>query len=150
MATFSSFLRTLRQERRLTLGQLALRAGVNKATLSRWESGTYQPRIPELLLVLDALKATPTMRTQCLQLLEVPRAIIAERGKGNTQGSTRLSLGDFLYGLRQRSGKPQEEAARAVGVSRSLYGQWESDTSRPPAWRAGSSSGRQKPRREAV
>ena len=52
------FLRGARQERRLTMGQLSIRADVNKATLSRWETGTTYPRIPELRRVLDALDAT--------------------------------------------------------------------------------------------
>jgi transcriptional regulator with XRE-family HTH domain len=129
MELFEVFLRQLRQRRQLTLGQLSLQSNVSKATLSRWESGGYKPRLPELSLVLDALQVTPTERARALQLLEVPRAILAERHDPAT--ATRLSLGDFLYGLRQRIGKTQEETARGVGVSRTLYIQWESDSSRP-------------------
>ena len=129
METFDGFLRQLRQRRRLTLGQLALRSGVNKATLSRWESGTHAPRIPELSRTLEALGASPSERASCLRLLEVPRAVLAERSQPTT--ATRLSLGDFLFGLRQRCGKTQEEVARETGVSRSLYIQWETDASRP-------------------
>ena len=129
MELFEFFLRQLRQRRQLTLGQLSLQSKVSKATLSRWESGTYKPRLPELSLVLDALQATPTERARALQLLDVPRAILAERHDSSIP--TRLSLGDFLYGLRQRVGKTQEETARATGVSRTLYIQWESDSCRP-------------------
>ena len=129
MESFGGFLRQLRQRRQLTLGQLTLRSKVNKATLSRWESGTYKPRLPELSLALDALKATPTERAHALELLNVPRAILAERHDSTT--TTRLSLGDFLYGLRWRVGKTQEDVARGTQVSRTLYAQWEGDLYRP-------------------
>jgi transcriptional regulator with XRE-family HTH domain len=129
METFSSYLKHLRQSRRLSLGQLSLRSGINKSTLSRWESGKYYPRIPELGLVTNALRASVAEQAMCLRLLEVPRAILAER---NTSGTaTRLSLGDLLFGLRQRSGMAQDEVARLTGISRSLYSQWETDTVRP-------------------
>src|SRR5690349_11242337 len=41
-----------------TQGKLAQRAGVSKATLSQWESGSRQPCVPELEAVLDALEAS--------------------------------------------------------------------------------------------
>ncbi len=129
MTTFDGFLRQLRQRRRLTLGQLALKSGVNKATLSRWESGTYSPRLPELSSVMEALSVSASERARCLSLLETPRALLAQHSSPGA--ATRLSLGDFLYGLRQRVGKTQDEVAREVGVSRALYRQWKSDQARP-------------------
>lgn len=131
METFGAFLRQSRQERRYTLGQLSLRSGLNKTTLSRWEKGTYFPRIPELLQVFDALNVSPAARASGLRLLDTPRAILA--GRAEVAAPIRLSLGDLLYGLRQRSGKTQAEAARAAVVSRSLYQQWENDGSQPSA-----------------
>ena len=58
MTGFEEHLRGLRWGRHLTLGQWALRAGVNKSTLSRWETGACAPRVPELLRALDALGAS--------------------------------------------------------------------------------------------
>ena len=130
--TFSSYVRSLRQDRSLTLGELSRRAGVNRATLSRWESGAYFPRIPELLQVLDALQASPAARTRGLSLLDAPRAIHTQRNDGAAP-TLRASLGDLLYSLRQRAGRTQSEVARAVGVSRSLVSQWENDMNRPAA-----------------
>lgn len=109
------------------MGQLSLRSGLGKATLSRWEAGAAFPRIPELTRALDALDATPTHRARSLHLLDAPRAILAQRDDARSP----LSLGDLLYGLRQRSGKTQADVARATGVSRSLYGQWENDAVQP-------------------
>jgi transcriptional regulator with XRE-family HTH domain len=125
--TFGGFVRGLRQARRLTLGQMALRSGLGKATLSRWESGAAFPRIPELRRALDALDAAPSDRTRSLRLLDAPRAILAHRA----DACSPLSLGDLLHGLRQRSGKTKTDIARAVGVSRTLYYQWESDAGQP-------------------
>jgi len=131
MQTFGGFLSQLRRERRFTLGQLSLQSGLNKATLSRWEAGTYLPRIPELNRVLDALDAPTSARAQSLRLLDTPRAIHAERQ--NASALIRVSMGDALFGLRQRAGKTQAETARASGVSRSLYSQWENDAGQPDA-----------------
>lgn len=129
MESFGDYLRDTRQKRVLTLGQLSLRSGVSKATLSRWESGTHSPRIPELSRVLDALGASPVAIKDALRLLDVPRAVLATRGDYDTPMT--LSLGDFLFGLRQRSGKTQAQAACSAGVSRSLYAQWEHDAGQP-------------------
>ncbi len=121
----------MRQQRRLTLGQLALRAGVSKSTLSRWEAGTHWPRIPECLRVVDALGVTPSEQRNVLSLLDTPRAIIALRE--NTTSALGLSLGDLLHSLRLRTGKTQTDVARATGVSRSLVAHWEKDDARPTA-----------------
>lgn len=129
MQTLGTFLKQLRQDRKISLSQLALRAGVNKATVSRWESDRFAPRIPELSAVLDVLDVSATVRADALRRVNAPRAVIAARNTVST--ATMLSTGDLLYGLRTRSGKTQAEAARAVGVSRSLYAQWENDSVSP-------------------
>jgi len=132
MAGFEEYLRELRRGRRLTLGQWALRAGVNKSTLSRWETGTHTPRVPELLRALDALGASTADRSQALTLLDAPRAVLALRGDAD-QAALPVSLGTVLYSLRRRAGTTQAQVARAVGVSRSLVSQWEHDDARPVA-----------------
>ena len=132
MAGFEEYLRGLRRERCLTLGQLALRAGVNKSTLSRWETGAYTPRVPELVRVLDALGSSTADRSQALTLLDTPRAVLALRGDSD-QTALPVSLGTVLYSLRRRAGATQAEVARAVDASRSLVSQWEHDDARPGA-----------------
>ena len=131
MQTFGTLVRAWRDQRGLSLGQLALRSGLNKATLSRWENSLSLPRIPELIRVLDALEAPSTVRSHSLRLLDTPRAIVAERRE--SRAPMRLSLGDMLYGLRQRSGKTQAEAASAADVSRSQVAHWENDANQPTA-----------------
>ena len=103
-----------------------------KATLSRWEAGASFPRIPEMEKALNALHVTPAHRARSLNLFHAPRAIHAERS-ANLNGSApvHLSLGDALFGLRQRAGKTQAEVARSVGVSRGLYSHWENDDAQP-------------------
>ena len=129
METFGSYLRGLRREQRLTLGQLSLQSGVHKATLSRWETGAYLPRLPELRQVLMALDAPPSALARSLRYLEAPRAVHAERRAPHA--APYLSLGDVLYALRQRAGKTQAEVARAAGVSQALLSHWEGGTNRP-------------------
>ena len=129
METLGDFLRVARKDRALTLGQLSLHAGVNKATLSRWETGTFLPRIPELGRVFDALEIPAARRDHALRLFHTPRAIVAARSERGV--TLQVSLGDMLYGLRVRSGKSQETIARATGVSRSLLVHWESDDCAP-------------------
>lgn len=128
MESFGQYFKQLRQARALTLGQTAQRSGVSKATLSRWEASIHLPRAVELADVMDALQLTEQERNHCLRLLEMPRAMRLERLGGS---GLRLALGDVLYALRQRVGKGQEEVARAVGVSRSLYRKWENSDSKP-------------------
>ena len=128
---FSEYVRQMRRGRRLTLGQLALQSGVNKSTLSRWETGTHTPRVPELLRALDALGVSSVDRSRALTLLDEPRAILALQGGDTGQTALPVSLGAVLYSLRRRAGTTQAEVARAVGVSRSLVSQWEHDDARP-------------------
>ena len=58
-----------------SLRQLALRAGVSKSALSRWEAGERQPRIPELEATLTALEATSAQRALALTCIAAPRAL---------------------------------------------------------------------------
>ena len=132
METLGGFLRAQRYARALTLGQLSLRAGVHKATLSRWEAGAYWPRVPELLCVLDALTVSSAERVRGLALLDAPRAIVALRHEDDP-ATLRVTLGDLLYSLRRRAGTTQADLARASGVSRSLVSQWENDGAQPTA-----------------
>ena len=127
----STWVASLRKGRKVSLGVLAQQAGINKSTLSRWESGTSVPRVPEMMRVLDALGASTDAQAKALRLLDVPRAIVAERTAN--LAPMRLSLGDLLFGLRQRAGLTQAEAARGAGVTQGLYSRWEGDGAQPDA-----------------
>lgn len=130
MDSFGEFLWGMRRARWLTLGQVSVRSGVHKATLSRWEAQTHWPRIPELLRVLDALEASPADRSQGMGLLEAPRALFALRQESDA-AALPVTLGDLLYDLRQRAGRTQSDVARAVGVSRPLVSHWENAAALP-------------------
>ncbi len=127
--SFGDYLGRMRRSRSVTLGAVARQSGINKSTLSRWEAGTHTPRITELKRVLDALGASVAEQVVALRLIDAPRAVVAVRSQD--AAAMPLSLGDLLYGLRQRTGKSQADVARAVGVSRPLYSHWEADTHAP-------------------
>ena len=74
-------LKAARQRRGLSLGALALKSGVSKASLSRWEAGKSVPYIRELNRVMESLELSDSERRQCGQALEVPRALeLAQAG----------------------------------------------------------------------
>ncbi|WP_309720972.1 helix-turn-helix transcriptional regulator [Armatimonas sp.] len=116
-----------RQERQLSLGALALKSGVSKATLSRWEAGKVRPHAPELLKVLEVLEIPEPLCRQCLQQLGTPQAerylaqMISEDQKLPVSG------GELLRALRQRANRSQADTARTVGVTQALLSRWENN-----------------------
>jgi transcriptional regulator with XRE-family HTH domain len=72
---FGTFLRELRQARQMSISRLAERAAIAKSTLSRWEAGAFQPRLPELEAVLAVLGVSPAQREQAISLVQAPRAV---------------------------------------------------------------------------
>lgn len=124
-------LQTLRRAQGLSLGGLALRAGINKSTLSRWEAGSQSPRITELEAVLDALRATPSQRLDALTCLQTPRALQRmRRGNGFATddvfpcGSPPVG-GDLLRAMRRRRGWTQERLATHLGEQQWRIARWE-------------------------
>lgn len=53
----NALIRKLRNEKGLTLRQLAKRAGVSESCLSRWESGDRVPNIDAYIRTIEALDA---------------------------------------------------------------------------------------------
>jgi transcriptional regulator with XRE-family HTH domain len=136
---FGAFLRELRQARRVSINQLAERAAVAKSTLSRWESGAFQPRLPELEAVLLALGASPAQREQALVRVYAPRAVGGLRrelagGAGTDGGEPGLlpAGGDLLRAMRRRRGLPQERVAAHLRVRTSTVSYWEQSKIVPP------------------
>jgi transcriptional regulator with XRE-family HTH domain len=126
------FLRELRQSRRLTLAQAGARAGVAFSTLSRWEGGQYQPRLPELEAVLAALDVSPRQRTQALALVEAPRAVVRIREEAEARLPEMVevaghapAVGDLLRAMRRRRGLTTEQVGRTLGVQPSTIRRWE-------------------------
>ena len=131
----ASIIQQARQERQLSLGALALRSGVSKATLSRWEAGKARPNAPELLKVLDVLNVPESLCRQCLQQLGTPQA---ERYLAQTISEEQklpVSGGELLKALRMRAARSQADTARAVGVTQALLSRWENNDCWPDSER---------------
>ena len=127
-------LKTQRQARGLSLGALALKAGVNKSTLSRWEAGKSIPYARELGQVMAALELSEAQRRTCWQSLDAPRWLEVVQTQAPRHASP-LSSGELLRALRLRAQRTQTEAARAVGVTRERVSQWENGESWPEGQR---------------
>jgi transcriptional regulator with XRE-family HTH domain len=98
-----------------------MKAGIGKATLSRWEAGRTLPRITELERVLDALNVSTARRQEALFCLQAPRALERLR-----QASQDVPLrGDLLRAMRLRLRRTQVEVAAEIGVSQSTLARWE-------------------------
>src|SRR5262245_38168279 len=114
-----AYLQALRTTRNLSLRGLAERAQLAKGTLSYWESGRYQPRLPELEAALEALGASKEERARALSLVEAPRA---ERLRREEAGVVHLaedlgpmpSVGELMRALRLRQRMTPEQAAAAL------------------------------------
>lgn len=126
------FIARQRRTRGWSLSELARLAGVGKATLSRWESGSASPAIPVLEAVLDALDADLYMRETAYGLVGAPRGIRAlresearHREDQTELGIGSLTLGDMIRALRVRRGLRSAQVASAVGVNPATISHWE-------------------------
>ncbi len=110
-----------------SLGELARRAGLSKATLSQWESGKRQPRVAELEATLTALGADAAQRARVFARVDAPRALRPLRQSAAAASGLDAppSAGSLLRALRLRQHITQQEAARRVGANRSSIARWE-------------------------
>jgi transcriptional regulator with XRE-family HTH domain len=126
------YLRQLRRSHRFTLAQLSATAGVSLNTLSRWETGAFQPRLAELEAALRALGVTSSQWEWALSLVEAPRAVARLRAKAQEQRSDLVELaghapsrGDLLRTLRFRRRMTVEQVATGLGVAPRSVRRWE-------------------------
>jgi transcriptional regulator with XRE-family HTH domain len=131
MTPIGTRLKQWRTERSLSLSGLAIKAGIGKATLSRWEAGKTLPRIAELEAVLAALSVSSARRQEALLSLEAPRALQRLR---ESEPDVPLS-GDLLRAMRLRRRRTQAEVASEVGISRATLAKWEATEDWPSAQR---------------
>jgi transcriptional regulator with XRE-family HTH domain len=132
METLGALLRQLRKARGQTLMQTAERAGISYVTLSRWETGTYLPRLPELEAALRALDAVPAQHVQALILIQAPRAARHFRQQEQQRHPDLVewagpgpSIGDMLRALRCRQRLTAEQVAATLRVHPSTVRRWE-------------------------
>src|SRR5689334_21154596 len=103
-----ALLRTERETKGFSLGALAARSGIHKATLSRWEAGLRQPSVPELKAVLGALEVSPAGRADALARIDAPRSARALRQNLASSTETLGAIGrppaggDLLRAMRLR------------------------------------------------
>jgi len=109
-----------------SLGQVARRAGLSTAALSRWESGDRLPRLPELEAALQALGASASQSSLALASLDAPRALRRLRAPTETGalGAPPMA-GDLLHAMRQRGGWTQVQIATRIGVGQNTMARWE-------------------------
>nr|WP_309695937.1 helix-turn-helix transcriptional regulator [Armatimonas sp.] len=123
----SSVIQEARQCQGLTLGALANKVGINKSTLSRWETGKTRPCAPELARVLEILDIPETMCRQCFQQVGTPRTDRYLVRDAAEQARLPVSGGELLRALRVRASYSQADAARRVAVTQSLLSRWENN-----------------------
>jgi transcriptional regulator with XRE-family HTH domain len=144
------FLRELRTARQLSLSRLAAQSGVAKSTLSKWEAGAFEPRLPELEAVLATLGASPAQREQALSVIGAPRAVRQIRRETLADPSVAPHLsplgdeslappagGDLLRAMRHRSHLSLCQVADELGVRQSTVVRWERSETMPPRERLG-------------
>jgi transcriptional regulator with XRE-family HTH domain len=134
--TFGVFLKALRAERGISLSKLADAAGISKSTLSSWETSAYQPRLPELDRVMDALGMMGPQRERAVRLVDAPRGVqrlreMAEPAAALGDAAPLPTLGEFLRILRLRRRLTLEQVARHAGVNVSTVSRWEHARSQP-------------------
>lgn len=125
-------IRKLRTARGMSLRRLAKAAGIAPGTISYWEAGRVQPRIPELDAVLDALDCLESLRREAYAHINAPRALAKLRDTAlltkDLPGEDPVWLpasGDLLRSLRLRRGLTLERAATMLGVQPSTISRWE-------------------------
>jgi transcriptional regulator with XRE-family HTH domain len=132
------FLRGLREGRGVSKQTLAARAGLDRSTLLRWESGAYRPRLPEMDALLTALGATAEERAAARGFLTGAQVARGASAAPTADPLVTLSPearppvgGDLLRALRLRQGWTQAEAARRAGVTQATLNRWENGDSWP-------------------
>jgi transcriptional regulator with XRE-family HTH domain len=115
---------TLRTERGLSLGKLAMQAGVSKSALSQWETQARLPRMVELESVLEALGASESQRSLVLAQIDAPRAVRRLRDQALPLGAPPV-MGDLVRAMRMRRGWTQAQTGAALGVTDSTVARWE-------------------------
>ncbi len=127
-----SYLQELRSKQGLTTKQLALKAGIRRATLSEWQSGKRQPRLFELEAVLNALGTSDAQKRQAQEYVRTPACVLKLRDKIADENKDFVQVagmaphgGDLLRAMRLRKGWTQEAVAAGMGVSRATVVRWE-------------------------
>ncbi len=127
---FADRIKQLRLRSQLSRQGWALKSGISRITLWRWEKGQVLPRDTELHSALKALGLDQEQRRDMLLCLEQARG----RGIERMLAKSELPLSyrrDVLRAVRMRKGWSQERAASEAGISRPTLLRWERGDSWP-------------------
>jgi transcriptional regulator with XRE-family HTH domain len=137
LSHIGGWVRHWRTAQSLSLRELAGRAGVGRSTLSGWEKGDFQPRLPELEAVLHALSVSAEQQQQALRLLPASRAIRQLKTEAMAQSllpemqDTLPIAGRLLRALRLRQAWTLERAAHHLGCTPGTLSRWERGETQP-------------------
>jgi transcriptional regulator with XRE-family HTH domain len=138
-APLGAYLRELRTSRQVALSRLAERAQISRTTLTRWEAGGSQPRLPELEAVLTALGTSAAERERTLALVQAPRAVRRLREetttatlRGSLEDAAMPTGGDLLRAMRRRRGLSLEQVAARLRLTPGTVSRWEQGKTFPP------------------
>jgi transcriptional regulator with XRE-family HTH domain len=128
--SLGSLLRKWREARGLSVGALALAAGLSKGTISGWEREIHVPRVPELETVLRTLGASPAQRDHAFDLIQAPRAgrrrLAAVAAAFPEWGAPEApTVGRLLRLMRHRRHMRVQDVAARLGVQASTVSRWE-------------------------
>ncbi|HZP80616.1 MAG TPA: helix-turn-helix transcriptional regulator [Chthonomonadaceae bacterium] len=137
--TVGMLLRDARLARKLSLRGLAAAAHISPSTLSNWEAGKAQPRIPELNAVLDVLNCSESLRLEAYARIDAPRALAQLKERLDLPADDREperawfpSSGDLLRSLRLRQNLSLEQASALLRVQPCRMSRWEASKTRLP------------------
>ena len=112
-------------------------ATVAPSTIRRWITGKSQPDQQTLLLVLNALKASPEQQNQAFTLIDAPRALAHFRAQDQEMAPGLTPelvpcVGDLWRAMRLRRGLLAKQVAAALRIHPSRVTRWEKSLTPPP------------------
>lgn len=134
-------IRSFRAARGMGQAQAARLAGVNHATLYRWETGTVLPRWAELDRFLASIGAGDAERGELLAMLDTPEArrelaaLVSARARQPDYEGIAFGQGPVWRSLRLSRHLTIPEVARRLGVTASTVSRWETGRTRIPGRR---------------
>ncbi|MCW5938257.1 MAG: helix-turn-helix transcriptional regulator [Fimbriimonadaceae bacterium] len=129
---FGALLAQARQEKGLSVLDLAEQSNLPRNTIDRWEKGHALPTMQNFDAVADALGLLTCERRRLLATVQKPRTERHLSGASNVRLSDGSviqafpSASELLKGLRQSRELSLSEVAKFVGASKSAVSHWES------------------------
>ncbi len=123
MATFSERLKELRKRKKMTQQELAEVTSANQGTIARWEKGSLEPSIEQIILLSDTLDSsidyllgTVDYDARNIPSVEEYNSFTEEQREKYTKDLSRVSkIGNLKLGF--QIARESEEARKAWGMS---------------------------------